>query len=47
LRGYAKFVRDKSWKTDIRIICRTLKAVALPQTAKPPTLDEMQWSLAD
>ena len=47
LRGYAKFVRDKSWKTDLRIIGRTLKAVVLPQTAKPPTLDEMQWSLAD
>lgn len=47
LRGYLKFVRDKSWKTDIRISCRTLKAVLMPKTAKTPTLDEMRWSLAD
>lgn len=46
-RGYANFVNNKSWKTDIRIIGRTLKAIALPQTVKQPTREEMQWSLAE
>ena len=46
-RGYVNFVKHKSWKTDIRIIGRTLKAIALPQTVKQPTREEMQWSLAD
>ena len=46
-RGYANFVKNKSWKTDIRIIGRTLKAIALPQTVKQPTREEMKWSLAD
>lgn len=47
LRGYIKFIRDKSWKTDIRIIGRTLKAIALPKTIEQPTREEMKWSLAD
>ena len=47
MRGYANFVNYKSWKTDIRIIGRTLKAIVLPQTVKQPTREEMQWSLAD
>ncbi len=46
-RGYVNFVKAKSWKTDIRIIGRTLKAIALPKTVKQPTREEMQWSLAD
>ncbi|NOT49407.1 MAG: sugar transferase [Acidobacteria bacterium] len=46
-RGYVNFVRNKSWRTDIRIIGRTLKAIALPRTIKQPTREEMQWSLAD
>jgi len=47
LRGYTKFVREKSWKTDIRIIGRTLRAVAFPKTVKAPSKEEMQWSYAD
>ena len=46
-RGYVNFVNNKSWRTDIRIIGRTMKAIALPQTVKQPTREEMQWSLAD
>lgn len=46
-RGYLNFVNHKSWRTDIRIIGRTLKAIVLPQTIKQPTREEMQWSLAD
>lgn len=44
LRGYARFVGDKSWKTDIRIIGRTLRAIAFPTTAILPTREEMQLS---
>jgi lipopolysaccharide/colanic/teichoic acid biosynthesis glycosyltransferase len=47
VRGYIRFVRDKSWKTDIRIIGRTLRAVAFPKTVKAPSNEEMQWSFAD
>ena len=46
-RGYVNFVNNKSWRTDIRIIGRTMKAIALPQTIKQPTREEMKWSLAD
>lgn len=47
LRGYAKFIREKTWKTDIRIISRTLKAVALPKTAALPSQEEITWSYAE
>jgi lipopolysaccharide/colanic/teichoic acid biosynthesis glycosyltransferase len=42
LRGYYKFVESKSWKTDIRLIFRTLKAVAFPSSVKSPTTDDMR-----
>lgn len=47
LRGYANFVRDKSWKTDLRIIARTLKAVFLPQSVTTPSKEELQFSFAE
>lgn len=47
LRGYAWFVRNKSWKTDIRIICRTIKAIAFPQTVPPPTREELRLAFND
>ncbi|REJ78528.1 MAG: sugar transferase [Acidobacteria bacterium] len=47
LRGYLRFVRDKSWKTDLRIGARTVWAVAFPATVKPPSKEELQWSFAE
>lgn len=47
IRGWAWFVRHKTWKTDIRIICRTLVAVALPRTAPLPDKEELQLALVD
>lgn len=44
LRGYTKFVGDKSWKTDLRIIGRTMRAIVFPATVKLPTREEMQLS---
>lgn len=47
LRGYLRFIENKSWKTDIRIIGRTLKAVALPKSVKTPSREELRWSYSD
>lgn len=44
LRGYARFISDKSWKTDLRIIGRTMRAIVFPTTAILPTREEMQLS---
>lgn len=44
LKGYVNFLRKKTWKTDIKIIAQTLKAIALPKTAPPPTQEELKWS---
>lgn len=46
-RGYAKFVETKTWKTDLRILGRTAKAVALPKSVRTPSTEELRWSLAD
>lgn len=47
LRGYAHFVRNRSWKNDVRIICRTAMAILIPQRAAPPSNEELRWSLAE
>ncbi len=47
LRGYARFVETKSWQTDLKVIFQTLKAVALPKTAPPPTVEELQLAFTD
>lgn len=47
MSGYVKFVRKKSWKSDVKIVCQTVKAVVLPQTAPLPTKEEIGWSFAE
>lgn len=47
LEGYLQFVRRKNWKTDIRIIGSTLKAIVLPKTAREPTPEELGWVLGE
>ena len=47
LRGYVHFVRNRTWKNDVRIIYRTLTAIVFPQTAAPPSKEELGWSLAE
>lgn len=47
LRGYLNFVRNKTWKTDIRIIGRTLGAVAFPTTVTAPSKEELSFSFAE
>ena len=46
LRGYVHFARNRNWKNDVRIVCRTLIAIVFPQTATPPSKEELLWSLA-
>lgn len=47
LSGYLRFVREKSWQSDIRIIGRTLKATVFPNTAVPPSREEIGWAISD
>jgi len=47
LRGYVHFVRNRTWKSDVRIISRTLIAIVFPRTATPPSKEELRWSLAE
>jgi lipopolysaccharide/colanic/teichoic acid biosynthesis glycosyltransferase len=47
LRGYLNFIRHKTWKTDIRIVARTLRAVVFPQSVQQPSKEELQFSLAE
>lgn len=42
LRGYASFLRDRTWKTDVKIILGTLKAILFPQTSVLPTREELR-----
>jgi len=42
MNGYLKFVRTKNWKTDIKIIFQTIKAVLMPKSAPPPSLEEVR-----
>ncbi len=47
LKGYAKYSQKRTWKSDVRIICQTAKAVVLPTTAPPPSHEEIRWSFAE
>jgi len=47
LKGYVNFLRKKSWKTDVKIIAQTFKAIVLPRTAPPPTHEELKWSFIE
>lgn len=47
LGGYLKFVNKKSFQVDIFIIIQTLKAVILPNSVPPPSLEEIKAGFAD
>lgn len=42
LDGYVKFINKKSFKNDLVIIFKTLKAVVAPHTVPPPSLEEIK-----
>jgi lipopolysaccharide/colanic/teichoic acid biosynthesis glycosyltransferase len=47
LNGYAKFIKRRTWKTDIIVICQTIRAILLPKSAPPPTVEEVRWSFVE
>jgi len=47
LRGYVHFVQNRTWKKDVSIIFRTIKAVIFPRSVTQPTIEEMRMSLAE
>lgn len=47
LRGYVYFVQNRTWKQDVSIILRTIKAVVFPGTVTQPTIEEMRFSSAE
>lgn len=47
IRGWAWFVRHKTWKTDLRILGRTFLAVVFPGSVRLPTRDELKLAPID
>lgn len=47
LRGYVHFVKNRTWKKDVSIVFRTMKAIVFPGTVTQPTVEEMRWSIAE
>lgn len=47
LRGYVHFVRNRTWRTDVSVIYRTIIAIVFPRTATPPSIDELRLTLAE
>lgn len=47
LDGYVQFVEKKSFKNDVSIILKTLKAVVAPKTVPPPSLEEVKGGFVE
>jgi lipopolysaccharide/colanic/teichoic acid biosynthesis glycosyltransferase len=45
LRGYAEYLRARSWRTDVKVLWQTCRAVMLPESADPLTISELEASL--
>lgn len=42
LIGYAEYLRDRTWRSDVQVLLRTLSAVLSPGKAPPPTIGEIE-----
>lgn len=42
LIGYADYLRDRTWRTDARVLVRTLSAVLRPGKVPPPTVQVIE-----
>jgi len=42
LGGYLGYLQARSWRSDLKVLCRTIFAVAFPSKAPLPTLEEIQ-----
>ncbi len=47
LRGWANYAREKTWKTDLSVICKTFKVILLPKTAPLPTREELRMAIIE
>ena len=47
MKGYANFIKKRSWKNDIKIILQTIKVVVFPQVVRSPSHEEIGLSLAE
>lgn len=45
LLGYAEFLERRGWQDDIRVLLRSVVAVAVPSQAPPPGINEIKSSL--
>jgi lipopolysaccharide/colanic/teichoic acid biosynthesis glycosyltransferase len=41
LRGYAAYLDSRSWRTDLRVLVETIRAVLRPGSAPPPALADV------
>jgi lipopolysaccharide/colanic/teichoic acid biosynthesis glycosyltransferase len=44
LNGYLEYLETKSLGNDLKIVVQTIKVILLPQTAPPPSLEEVRLS---
>ena len=42
LEGYLNYLQTRSWRSDLKVLCQTIFAVAFPSKAPLPTLEEIQ-----
>jgi lipopolysaccharide/colanic/teichoic acid biosynthesis glycosyltransferase len=42
LKGYAQYIRDRSWHSDVEVIVKTVLAVVAPAMTKPPSMEEIE-----
>jgi lipopolysaccharide/colanic/teichoic acid biosynthesis glycosyltransferase len=47
MKGYAKFIKEKGFLSDLKIILQTIKVVLFPNSVPPPTIDELRKGLAE
>jgi lipopolysaccharide/colanic/teichoic acid biosynthesis glycosyltransferase len=41
LNGYLQYLQQRTWQSDLRVLCETALAILLPQRVPPPTLNEL------
>lgn len=42
LIGYVEYLRDRTWRSDVQVLLRTLFAILCPRKAPPPTIEEVE-----
>lgn len=47
LRGYAEYLRRRTWWTDVVILLETVLSVVVPALAAPPSVEELQGDPVD